>query len=48
MRILIFISFVIVSVSSTYLRTIRDCEPVVSSGWYYNDCLKKSNQTVGN
>lgn len=48
MRILIFIGFVIASVSSAYLRTIRDCNPVASGGWYYDDCQKKTNQTVGN
>lgn len=42
MRILVIISFLIVSVSSAYLRTIRDCNPVASGGWYYNDC---KNQT---
>ena len=47
MRILIFIGFAIVSVSSSYLRTIRDCNPVSSGGWYY-DCPKKTNQTIGN
>lgn len=47
MRIIIFIGFVIVSVSSSYLRTIRDCNPVASGGWYYNDCSKKNNQSHG-
>jgi hypothetical protein len=45
MRILVIISFLIVSVSSAYLRTIRDCNPVASGGWYYTGCKNETNGT---